>query len=226
MKELVLISSIFISILLSSCKSEAVQIVEDFLVEKNLQSKLNYVRKGSKYLQVNTLEDLAKELPNRYLDIRSSKEIVDENEIIVEVVTKKIALGAFSTVDQTFTFFVYKNNEEYKIDLDATFAKPDTTLNTMIQKRISFSKVLRTYVTESSVTEKGYYINKNKALMSISDQETRKNFSIVNDNLYKELKNIFSKTEFAHLIISVSYIPENDYLIVADSVIQKGWIIE
>ncbi|MBK7980258.1 MAG: hypothetical protein IPK06_09750 [Ignavibacteriae bacterium] len=147
--------------------------------EKNLQNKLNYVRKDSKYLRINGLEDLAKVLPKRYQDIRLAEEVVNENEVIVEVVTKKYSLGVFNSIDETFTFFVYNNKGEYKIDLDATFTKPDTTMKTMVRKGLKFSKELRAYVTESFMTKEEFQVNNKKVLTSIFDQETREIFVLL-----------------------------------------------
>ena len=203
-------------------KNEAVKIVEEFLSEPNSQNKLQFVRGNSDYLKNNGLSELINELPQNYIEIRLSNEKIDDKEIIVEVVLEKVSVGG-NLVDKIQKLFVLKENENHKIDLDASFIKADTTLKSMIRNGIGFNKELRVYVTEFSLRNEKF-ISDRKVLMWLNDQKNSEDFYIINENLYKKIKNFFSKQSFAHLLLKVSYSPENDIYIVADSLIQKGWI--
>lgn len=210
-------------ILFAGCQEdEAVKTVEDFLSEKNPQDKLQYVRGNSDYLKNNSLSGMIEELPQNYIEIKRSEEIVDDKEIIVEVVIDKISVGG-KIVDKTKEFFVFNNNGKYKIDLDASFVKRDTTLERLIRNKISFIKEIRAYVTEFSIRNEKFISNK-KVLMWLDDQKNSEGYYIVDESLYESIKSIFSKNSFVHLILKINYLPENDIYIIADSLIQKGWI--
>lgn len=183
---------------------------------------MQYVRDSSDYLRNNNISDLLKELPQNYIEIKHSKEIVDDKEIIVEVVIDKISVGG-KIVDKTKEFFVFNNNGKYKIDLDASFVKRDTTLERLIRNKISFIKEIRAYVTEFSIRNEKFISNK-KVLMLLDDQENSERYYIIDESLYENIKSIFSKNNFVHLILQINYLPENDIYIIADSLIQKGWI--
>lgn len=210
-------------IIFASCQQDkAVEVVENFLAETNPQNKMQYVRDSSDYLRNNNISDLLKELPQNYIEIKHSKEIVDDKEIIVEVVIDKISVGG-KIVDKTKEFFVFNNNGKYKIDLDASFVKRDTTLERLIRNKISFIKEIRAYVTEFSIRNEKFISNK-KVLMWLDDQKNSEGYYIVDESLYESIKSIFSKNSFVHLILQINYLPENDIYIIADSLIQKGWI--
>lgn len=210
-------------IIFASCQQDkAVEVVENFLAETNPQNKMQYVRDSSDYLRNNNISDLLKELPQNYIEIKHSKEIVDDKEIIVEVVIDKISVGG-KIVDKTKEFFVFNNNGKYKIDLDASFVKRDTTLERLIRNKISFIKEIRAYVTEFSIRNEKFISNK-KVLMWLDDQKNSEGYYIVDESLYESIKSIFSKNSFVHLILKINYLPENDIYIIADSLIQKGWI--
>jgi len=210
-------------IIFASCQQDkAVEVVEKFLAETNPQNKMQYVRDSSDYLRNNNISDLLKELPQNYIEIKHSKEIVDDKEIIVEVVIDKISVGG-KIVDKTKEFFVFNNNGKYKIDLDASFVKRDTTLERLIRNKISFIKEIRAYVTEFSIRNEKFISNK-KVLMWLDDQKNSEGYYIVDESLYESIKSIFSKNSFVHLILKINYLPENDIYIIADSLIQKGWI--
>lgn len=210
-------------VLLASCqKDEATKIVEDFLSESNPQGKLRYVRDFSDYLKNNNISYLLSELPQDYLEIKRSNEIIDDKEIIVEVVTEKISVGG-KIVDKRQEFFVFNDNGNYKIDLDASFAKRDTTIINMIKNEVKFTKELRVYVSGLPFKDEKFIDNK-KVLMSLLDNVIDRNIYILDNSLFKKLEDIFSQNRLAHLVLKVSYIPAENDNIIADSLIQKGWI--
>ncbi len=59
---------------------------------------------------------------------------------------------------------------------------------------------------------------------TLDDQENSERYYIIDESLYENIKSIFSKNNFVHLILQINYLPENDIYIIADSLIQKGWI--
>lgn len=213
---------IYIALLTGCRQDEAIKIVEDFLSEPNPQNKLQYVRGNSDYLKNNSVSGMIEELPQNYIEIKRSKEIVDEKEIIVEVVTEKISVGG-QIVDKRQEFFVFNDNGNYKIDLDASFVKRDTTIINMIKNKIKFTKELNVYVSGLPLKDEKFITNK-KVLISLLDNMIDRNIYILDDSLFKKLESILSQNSLAHLILKVNYLlEENDY-IVSDSLIQKGWI--
>lgn len=211
-----------VAILAGCQKDEAVKVVEDFLSEPNTQNKLQYVRENSDYLNNKNFSELIKELPKNYLKIKRSKEVIDKKEIIVEVVLDKVSVGG-KIVDKTKEFFVLNDNGNYKIDLDASFVKRDTTLKTMIHNKMGFTRELWVYVTEFSLRNEKFISDK-KVLMWLNDQKNNEDYYVVDESLYENIKSFFSKNSFVHLILKINYSPENDIYIIADSLIQIGWI--
>ncbi len=60
--------------------------------------------------------------------------------------------------------------------------------------------------------------------MWLNDQKNSEDYYIIDENLHDSIKSIFSKNSYAHLVLKISYSQENDIYIIADSLIQKGWI--
>ena len=201
-------------------QSSAVSTVENFLTEGDTLKKLQYIRDDNDSLYKRVLSELSA----KYLYVEESKENLNDNEIIVNVVLDKVLVGS-KTVDKFESLFVLKEKESYKIDLDASFVNKDTTLDLMKTSKVPFSKEVRAYVSPTKLYAEGVdvIVRKQKVLMWLNDQKQEKYYCVLNEDLYEELERAFHSYPFAHVILLVSYSPEDDVFI-ADSLLQKGWI--
>jgi hypothetical protein len=215
------IGVLFFNLLQGYQKNSEIEVVKKFLEAQDIQEKLQFVREGSEYLKTHNASELPNDLPKAYLELKLSQESYNNDEKIVDVVLEKIRVGN-RIVDRTKSFFLIKEDGTYKIDLDASLFKHQRYLDSLVDHQISFTREMRVYATQYSVNNR--YVDNKKVLMLINDSYNGENIYILKQKLYEKLKNIFSNNDFAYLILILSYKPEYDIYIVADSLIQTGWI--
>ena len=60
--------------------------------------------------------------------------------------------------------------------------------------------------------------------MWLYDNANSEDLYVTKEDLYKKLRNILAKDNLAHLILVISHKPQDGLFVIADSLVQVGWI--
>ena len=108
--------------------------------------------------------------------------------------------------------------------MDASLFKPQRNLDSLASQGISFIKEVRVNVTGSIDDTNNLQINNNKVLLTLWDNANSEDLYVTKEDLNKKLRNILAENNLAHLILILSHKPQDGLFIIADSLVQVGWI--
>lgn len=197
-------------------KIDQVEVIKSFL-EEDIKTKMSLIRPDSELLRTKKINEVLRGLPESYLDILPSQEIVDEKEFIVEVVLNKVSVGG-KIVNNIQNYILFKNDRgEYKVDIDATFSKDS------VSERDS-SKISRVCVSNITDWNDEVIINGKKVIMLLHDIQNDKRLFVNDSTIANNISPLFSNDFPRHLTLKISPIPTSQYYFKVDSLIQHGWI--
>ena len=214
------------SLVIISCEKTdpQIELVKNFLAEKEFASKVKYLRFANSNPDSTSLSKQFATLPKNYLEIIHSDEFIDSTESIVKVVLKKYRIG-LKIINSSQEIFLIKENDGYRIDYEATFNSSRFNIDSVFNETKDSTILVKAFTGTAFSYRYELVLNGKKVISSMIDNTTNNNFYILDSTLHQQIINSFSQENLYHIIVRIKRVKfENIYMCVLDSVVQRGWI--